>query len=62
MSQQWLEKEACVVLNWTWVGKYSLLQGMYVPTMARERGMSCVELDLGWEVIPITRYACCNNG
>ena len=45
MSQQWLAKEACLVLNWTWVGRYSLLQGLHVATMARKRGMSCGELD-----------------
>ena len=62
MLQQWLEKEACVVLNWTWVGKYSLLQGMYVTTMARERGMSCGELDWDWEVFSVTRQVCHSNG
>ena len=62
MSQQWLEKEACLVLNWTWVGRYYLLEGMHVATMARKRGMSCAELDWGWEVFSVTRHACCNSG
>ena len=56
MLQQWLEREACLVLSWTWVGRYSLLQGLYVAAMARKRGMSCVLLGWGWEVFMVTRH------